>query len=173
MNHLQHIDEGHYGPVLVTLNPPFKPEPDLTQGTYDFDHPLLDDKAIQAQWLIPSIQGVRGITYAGGWMNFGFHEDAWTSGVLAVTRYAPSIVNGIKLPWETVVVDGGSWAWKGTQARFKLSIQAQVLGVTFEALEKSGLRALGSSVLGFLMNSVLYALRTGWDLRMDFSSDHS
>lgn len=42
MNALQHIPESTYGPVLVTLNPPFAPDPATVQGRYRYDHPVLD-----------------------------------------------------------------------------------------------------------------------------------
>lgn len=42
MNDLQHIPESKYGPVLVTLNPPFEPREGLLAGRYQYDHPVLD-----------------------------------------------------------------------------------------------------------------------------------
>ena len=44
MNDLQHIPETKYGPVLVTLNPPFHPDPERTRGWWKYDHPVLDAK---------------------------------------------------------------------------------------------------------------------------------
>lgn len=44
MNDLQHIPETIYGPVLVTLNPPFEPRPELVAGRWRYDHPVLDAK---------------------------------------------------------------------------------------------------------------------------------
>jgi len=42
MNDLQHIPEDKYGPVLVTLNPPFEPRPEMTVARFTYDHPVLD-----------------------------------------------------------------------------------------------------------------------------------
>jgi predicted NAD/FAD-binding protein len=42
MNDLQHISEKKYGPVLVTLNPPFEPQADKIVGRFRYDHPVLD-----------------------------------------------------------------------------------------------------------------------------------
>ncbi|KAF8886197.1 hypothetical protein BD779DRAFT_1611807 [Infundibulicybe gibba] len=42
MNDLQHIPESKYGPVLVTLNPPFEPEASTVVGRYKYDHPVLN-----------------------------------------------------------------------------------------------------------------------------------
>lgn len=45
MNELQHLSMKDHGPVLVTLNPPFDPEPALEFGRYKYDHPILSDEA--------------------------------------------------------------------------------------------------------------------------------
>ncbi|EEB91198.1 hypothetical protein MPER_10481, partial [Moniliophthora perniciosa FA553] len=99
MNDLQHIPESKYGPVPVTLNPPFEPDSDRVVGRYMYDHPVLDSQAVKAQALIPTIQGTRGISYAGAYLKYGFHEDGFTSGLLAATRY----VGGVKLPWSIML----------------------------------------------------------------------
>lgn len=44
MNDLQHISEAKYGPVLVTLNPPFEPASEKIGGRWKYDHPVLDAK---------------------------------------------------------------------------------------------------------------------------------
>lgn len=44
MNALQHIPEEVLGPVLVTLNPPFEPDPARVMGRYQYDHPILGSK---------------------------------------------------------------------------------------------------------------------------------
>lgn len=41
MNHLQHISEETHGPVLVTLNPPFEPNPDLVVASSPYEHPVM------------------------------------------------------------------------------------------------------------------------------------
>ncbi|TBU48550.1 FAD/NAD(P)-binding domain-containing protein [Dichomitus squalens] len=102
MNALQHLSMKDHGPVLVTLNPPFDTKPSLTFGRYKYDHPILSEKAIRAQSLLPSIQGTRGISYAGAWTKYGFHEDGFTSGLRAAAAVAgPSA----KLPFEIVPAD--------------------------------------------------------------------
>lgn len=40
-------------------------------------------QAIHAQREMHRIQNTRGISYAGAWMNYGFHEDGFTSGLRA------------------------------------------------------------------------------------------
>ena len=44
MNDLQHLSMEAHGPVLVTLNPPFEPKPELAFGSYKYDHPILSDE---------------------------------------------------------------------------------------------------------------------------------
>ncbi|CAE6533218.1 unnamed protein product [Rhizoctonia solani] len=85
MNHLQHISERDHGPVLVTLNPPFEPLPELVVDQSLYEHPVLSAQSIAAQAELLRIQNVRGISYAGAWTKYGFHEDGFTSGLRAAT----------------------------------------------------------------------------------------
>ncbi len=45
MNLLQSIPENKFGPVLVTLNPPYEPKKDLVVGEWDYEHPLFTEQA--------------------------------------------------------------------------------------------------------------------------------
>ncbi|KAJ3509469.1 hypothetical protein NLJ89_g5206 [Agrocybe chaxingu] len=83
MNDLQHIPYSRYGAVLVTLNPPFEPDADKVAGRWKYDHPVLDSKAVKAQNEMYKIQNTRSISYAGAYLKYGFHEDGFTSGLLA------------------------------------------------------------------------------------------
>ncbi|KIP06226.1 hypothetical protein PHLGIDRAFT_73035 [Phlebiopsis gigantea 11061_1 CR5-6] len=83
MNDLQHISEAEHGSVLVTLNPPFDPRAEEVVARYKYEHPVIDVEAVRAQDLLPSIQNIRGISYAGAWTKYGFHEDGFTSGLRA------------------------------------------------------------------------------------------
>lgn len=97
MNLLQHIPMSKFGPVLVTLNPITPPDPNLTQGTYSYAHPLYNPTAIRSQKLLPRIQNTRGISYAGAWTKYGFHEDGFSSGLKVAVEHL-----GAKLPFEFV-----------------------------------------------------------------------
>ncbi len=97
MNLLQHIPSSTFGPVLVTLNPLFEPKPELTQGRWDYNHPLYNTAAIRSQSLLPSIQNKRGISYAGAWTKYGFHEDGFSSGLKVAVEHL-----GATLPFEFV-----------------------------------------------------------------------
>ncbi|KAF8683409.1 Flavin containing amine oxidoreductase [Rhizoctonia solani] len=101
MNHLQHIDENYHGPVLVTLNPPFEPRPELVIDQSLYEHPVMSAQSIAAQAQLPKIQNIRGISYAG------FHEDGFTSGLRAATSISiPGLK--IKLPFSIASPDRAS-----------------------------------------------------------------
>ncbi len=64
---------------FVTLNP-IRSVSDPIRS-FDYSHPQLNHSAIQAQRLLPNIQGHDGIYYAGAWTRYGFHEDGILSAV--------------------------------------------------------------------------------------------
>ena len=66
-------------PVIVTLNPPFDPDPRLTLREFEYSHPLQDAGARAAQDGIRALQGRRHTWYAGAWLGYGFHEDGLAS----------------------------------------------------------------------------------------------
>ncbi len=66
-------------PVIVTLNPPFAPDPVRVIQEFEYSHPLLDGAAITAQAGIAQLQGHRHTWYAGAWLGYGFHEDGLAS----------------------------------------------------------------------------------------------
>ena len=97
MNLLQHIPSSKFGPVLVTLNPLHRPDPALSQGEWTYHHPLYNGAAVRSQSLLPRIQNTRGISYAGAWTKYGFHEDGFSSGLKVAVEHL-----GAKLPFEFV-----------------------------------------------------------------------
>jgi predicted NAD/FAD-binding protein len=96
MNILQHISTKKFSNVLVTMNPPHRPDPSLTQATIEYRHPLYNAAAVRSQDRLHEIQGQRGIWYCGAWTSYGFHEDGFASGV-AVGRKL-----GGNVPWKVV-----------------------------------------------------------------------
>jgi predicted NAD/FAD-binding protein len=44
---------------------------------------------------MPTIQNTRGISYAGAWMGYGFHEDGFTAGLNAAVA-----LGAVKLPFD-------------------------------------------------------------------------
>ena len=97
MNLLQHIPTSTFGDVLVTLNPIHPPDPAKVQGTWTYHHPLYNSAAIRSQRLLPHIQNKKGITYAGAWTKYGFHEDGFSSGLKVAMDHL-----GAKIPFEFV-----------------------------------------------------------------------
>ncbi|KJZ80179.1 hypothetical protein HIM_00029 [Hirsutella minnesotensis 3608] len=95
MNILQHIPREPFGDVLVTLNPLHRPRQATMQGRYFYSHPLYTPAAIRAQNLLHHIQNKRGISYAGAWTKYGFHEDGFSSGLHVAQEHL-----GAKLPFE-------------------------------------------------------------------------
>lgn len=95
MNILQHIPRDALGDVLVTLNPLHEPDPAKVQGRWVYDHPLYTPEAIQAQKRLPEIQNTRGISFAGAWTKYGFHEDGFSSGLFVAQEHL-----GAKIPFE-------------------------------------------------------------------------
>jgi predicted NAD/FAD-binding protein len=66
-------------PVVVSLNPPFEPDPGKVLRKTVSWHPLLDAAAVNAQSAIAKLQGLRNTWYAGAWLGHGFHEDGLRS----------------------------------------------------------------------------------------------
>lgn len=79
MNILQHLPESRHGPVLVTLNPPFPPDPKKVVAKFNYEHPMMTNASVATQEHLPSVQNKRGISYVGAWTKYGFHEDGFSS----------------------------------------------------------------------------------------------
>ncbi|TGJ86787.1 hypothetical protein E0Z10_g1940 [Xylaria hypoxylon] len=97
MNTIQHIPRKAFGDVLVTLNPIHEPKAETVQGRFSYSHPLYTPAAVQALEQLPKIQNKRGISYAGAWTKYGFHEDGFTSGLHVAISHL-----GARLPFEFV-----------------------------------------------------------------------
>ena len=87
MNLLQNLDTGR--PIFVTLNPTHEPRD--VHASFIYHHPQYDRDAVQAQALIPSLQGERRTWFAGSYRGHGFHEDGLRSGLqVAAALGAPA-----------------------------------------------------------------------------------
>ncbi len=91
MNSLQNLDPAC--PLFVSLNPFREPDPGLVFATLDYSHPIFDAHAIGAQREQDRVQGVRRTWFCGSYWGYGFHEDAFSSGIAV----AESL--GVKRPW--------------------------------------------------------------------------
>lgn len=74
----------------VTLNQADAIDPALVIGTMQYAHPVFNQAAVAAQRRHGEISGVAGISYAGAYWRYGFHEDGCRSGyVVAKALGAP------------------------------------------------------------------------------------
>ncbi|MFW6299534.1 MAG: NAD/FAD-binding protein, partial [Oceanicaulis sp.] len=107
MNRLQQIPADK--PLFVTLNPVRQPDPALTYGRFQYDHPQFTAPGMAAQRIFNRIQGVRRTWFAGAWLGYGFHEDGLRSGLRAALRL------GGEIPWTFADGDvtGGEWGERG------------------------------------------------------------
>lgn len=87
--------QGLSGPELfVTLNPEREPDPALVLADREFDHPIFNAAAMQAQRGLGSLQGRNNTWFCGAWFGSGFHEDGLQAG-LAVAED----IGGVRRPW--------------------------------------------------------------------------
>lgn len=92
MNELQPLNTKEN--IFVTLNPIVEPRAEHVLKTIDYQHPVFDTKAIQAQAQLPGIQGHKNCWFAGAYGGYGFHEDGLASAVRVAKLWQ------IRLPWE-------------------------------------------------------------------------
>jgi uncharacterized protein len=98
MNLLQNIDEKH--PFFVTLNPHREPLSGTSLAEFEYDHPIFDHAALDAQQQLWTLQGANRTWYCGAYFGHGFHEDGLQAG-LAVGE----ALSGGRRPW---LVEGES-----------------------------------------------------------------
>ncbi len=79
MNNLQKLNTDQS--MIVTLNPSREPSLSLKHDEYIFDHPVFDKDAIEAQKLLPEIQGKQNTWFTGAYWAYGFHEDGLKSAI--------------------------------------------------------------------------------------------
>jgi predicted NAD/FAD-binding protein len=95
MNRLQNIDPTY--PLFVSLNPLTEPDPAHVFARFDYDHPVFDSAAIDAQAQLPEIQGQHRTWFCGSYCGWGFHEDGLRAGI-AVAKAL-----GSTPPWQDAV----------------------------------------------------------------------
>jgi predicted NAD/FAD-binding protein len=72
--------------VIVSLNPVQPIAKQHVLGEYQYDHPVFDLAALEAQRNVPQLQGRLHTWFCGAWMGYGFHEDGLKAG-LTVARH--------------------------------------------------------------------------------------
>ena len=93
MNILQNIDLQF--PLFVTLNPHERPRAGTEIASFDYDHPIFNTAALEAQQALWSLQGVNRTWFCGAYFGHGFHEDGLQAG-LAVGE----ALGGVRRPWD-------------------------------------------------------------------------
>jgi predicted NAD/FAD-binding protein len=93
MNLLQNIDNKY--PLFVTLNPHREPAKEKLIADFEYDHPIFDHAALDAQQQLWTLQGVNRTWYCGAYFGHGFHEDGLQAG-LAVGE----ALGGGRRPWD-------------------------------------------------------------------------
>ncbi|MCP3870710.1 MAG: hypothetical protein GY703_21980 [Gammaproteobacteria bacterium] len=78
---------------MVTLNPPAGRVPRGEIARFDYEHPIFDQAAIDAQSHLKSIQGHNETWYCGAWCGYGFHEDGLKSALRIIGDF------GVEAPW--------------------------------------------------------------------------
>ncbi|WP_047391996.1 NAD(P)/FAD-dependent oxidoreductase [Chitinibacter sp. ZOR0017] len=73
--------------VVVTLNPFTEPAPEQTLARFEYEHPVFDQAAINAQQALATIQGQDRAWFAGAWTGYGFHEDGLKSALRVVADF--------------------------------------------------------------------------------------
>ncbi|MFN4091849.1 MAG: NAD(P)/FAD-dependent oxidoreductase [Brevundimonas sp.] len=91
MNELQSLPGP---PLFVSLNPAKEPDPSLILGEWDYEHPVFDARAVEAQKSLWTLQGRRNVWFAGAWFGSGFHEDGIQAGLAAAEA-----AGGVRRPW--------------------------------------------------------------------------
>lgn len=92
MNRLQSIQSRE--PLLVTLNPVKEINPTKIIRSFDYKHPLFDQKAMTAQHDLWRLQGQRNTWFCGAYFGYGFHEDGLQAGLAAAEH-----LSGLRRPW--------------------------------------------------------------------------
>ncbi len=99
LNRLQAL-ETHL-PLLLTVDPPNPPSPDLVYGRFAYDRPQPGATAEAARAAVDGLQGQRRTWHAGGHLGSGLPEDALMSGLAVATAL------GAPLPWPIAVRPAG------------------------------------------------------------------
>jgi uncharacterized protein len=69
--------------LVVSLNPVRPIDQTHILAEFNYEHPVFDLAAIDAQARVPALQGVQRTWYCGAWTGYGFHEDGVQSGYRA------------------------------------------------------------------------------------------
>ena len=92
MNILQGIDKNY--PLFVTLNSSKKIDPKKIFAEFEYEHPIFDSEAVNAQTKFDKIQGLENLYFCGAYLRYGFHEDGLLSAINVVKKL------GVEVRWK-------------------------------------------------------------------------
>ncbi|MGD9171990.1 MAG: NAD/FAD-binding protein, partial [Candidatus Thiodiazotropha sp.] len=84
-------------PLMVTLNPDPQRMPRDPIAIYQYDHPIFNQSAIDAQAKLNGIQGRNRVWFCGAWCGYGFHEDGLKSALRIIGDF------NVEAPWKPVL----------------------------------------------------------------------
>ena len=84
MNTLQKVS--NHRDYFVTVNGSQRIDREKVIKEFDYEHPIFDLAAIQAQPELPRLNESGPMYFCGSYFGFGFHEDAFRSGVEVCRR---------------------------------------------------------------------------------------
>jgi len=84
MNMLQGLGGKH--DYLLSVNDPGNIDPDKVISEYQYDHPVFNIEAMEAQKYLPKLNQNGPIYFCGSYFGYGFHEDALKSGIAAAEQ---------------------------------------------------------------------------------------
>jgi len=91
-------------PLVLSLNPFDTPAEDKVIQCFDYEHPVFDQAAIDAQAHLPMLQGRNRTWFCGAWTGYGFHEDGLKSAVDVAAQL------GVMAPWRARALTLGEHA---------------------------------------------------------------
>jgi predicted NAD/FAD-binding protein len=84
-------------PLMLTLNPDAQRMPRDPIAVYQYDHPIFNQSAIDAQARLNHIQGRNRVWFCGAWCGYGFHEDGLKSALRIISDF------NVEAPWKAVL----------------------------------------------------------------------
>lgn len=95
---------------FLTLNPPREPAPSATLARFDYEHPILDRRAMRAQAVLPRLQGRQRTWFCGSYFGYGFHEDGLRAGMAVAEGLGVAAVRGAEASSPVAVAESVSAA---------------------------------------------------------------